>query len=535
MISGPSSRISAERRYDVVVIGAGINGTSAARELAISGYKVLLAEGADFANGATSRSSRILHCGLRYFETHHPVRTFLTSPRRFLEAASMAKAAMAARAELRQHHPQRCKPFTMCFPLYRKDDIRGWHLDLGFKLLKLLGPVEPPLDYDRLKTDFKTSVPFAEDLRDQDDLLSIATYREYIIDWPDRLCVDAALDAERIGADIRLFTKATIREQNSSGEWIVTLTERQGQVETVAAPIVLNIAGTWIDSVNQDDGTRPSPPLIRGTKGAHIVVRLPERYQGFGVACLHRGGMPFYCLPLGENAFYFGPTETIYDGDASKVAANDDDIDFLLDEANFLLPGSRLTRSDVEFTWAGVRPLTYDPRLPMGRRTCEIHDLASRGLPGVFAMTAGPVMSHRSAGRELRDAVSRVIEPSGNPPQGPLSVECQQAIFGSGHNLPVEAFGHAVLSEHARDLRGILYTRTSFAWGRHLERQTVEAAARSIADLLGWSAEQVAAEVEDFLQFQEAVFRTGSLGSGSKQIRTKGLRGEQETCNLHTH
>ncbi|WID95169.1 FAD-dependent oxidoreductase [Bosea vestrisii] len=66
--------------FDVVVVGGGINGTSAARELALSGYRVLLAEKADLANGASSRSSRILHCGLRYFETEHPVRTFVRSP-----------------------------------------------------------------------------------------------------------------------------------------------------------------------------------------------------------------------------------------------------------------------------------------------------------------------------------------------------------------------------------------------------------------------------------------------------------------------
>ncbi|KMO28382.1 hypothetical protein VQ03_29965, partial [Methylobacterium tarhaniae] len=69
-------------RYDVVIIGGGINGTSAARELTAAGYKVLLAEMFDLAHGASSRSSRILHCGLRYFETPRPLRTFLTSPRR---------------------------------------------------------------------------------------------------------------------------------------------------------------------------------------------------------------------------------------------------------------------------------------------------------------------------------------------------------------------------------------------------------------------------------------------------------------------
>ena len=521
MTIGTKPAIAAQNRYDVIVIGGGINGTSAARELSASGYKVLLAEQADFANGASGRSSRILHCGLRYFETQHPVRTFALSPQRFTEAVGMAKAAMEAREELARQLPERCKPFTMCFPLYARDDIRGWHLDLGFALLKRLGPAgHLPLDYRRLKADISRTLPFAVDLRDQDKLGSIATYREYMIDWPDRLCVDAALEAERNGADIRLFTRAVLGQRVSNGDWSVALRQLHGGVDTVTAPIVLNMAGTWIDGVSSQDGPQPASPLVQGTKGAHIVVRLPKRYQGFGIAALHRGAMPFYCLPLDDETFYFGPTETLYDGDASSVWATDEDIDFLLGEANFLLPGLRLTRQDVEFSWAGVRPLTFDPQQPMGRRTREIHDLADRGLPGVLAMTAGPVMSHRSAGRELREAISHRIKPSHECERQPATASRSVPASNTGQLSPELAFRQAVIAEHARDLRGILYTRTGFAWGRHLDRQDVERAADCVADLLGWSPNQAAEHVGDFLQHQETVFRAGSVRFSFKQAAT---------------
>lgn len=78
--------------------------------------------------------------------------------------------------------------------------------------------------------------------------------------------------------------------------------------------------------------------LIHGTKGAHIVVRLPEYYHGHGVAALNRLGMPIYCLPFKEDLYHIGPTETYFESDASNVSADDDDIEFLLDEINFLLP-----------------------------------------------------------------------------------------------------------------------------------------------------------------------------------------------------
>lgn len=492
--------------FDVVVVGGGINGTSAARELAASGYRVLLAEKADLANGASSRSSRILHCGLRYFETHHPVRTFAKSPSRFLGALKMARTSMEARAELVGLQPQRYNPFTMCFPLYRGDDIRSWHLDIGFALLKRLGPPSPSLDYHRIPSaNLERELPFVSDLRDRTQLGSVATYREYMIDWPDRICVDYALEAEQNGAALRLFTKASIRNCEPSGEWLVDLTDQSAAVETVRTKVVLNVTGTWIDEFEvPKQGT--NPPLIRGTKGAHIVVRLPERYQGFGIATLHRGGMPFYCLPISGERFFFGPTETLYDGDANAAHPTREDIDFLLAEANYLLPGLKLQHRDVEFTWAGVRPLTYDPKLPMGRRTREIYDLRDRGLPGVFAMTAGPVMSHRSAGRELRDAVARLI---------PAPQTCSKPdIAPAAPTVPIDdldaAIRSAILKEHARDLRGILYTRTGYAWGRHLDRETVERIVYSAADLLGWESETISEQIEDFLDHQRRAFPNGS-------------------------
>ncbi|TIR20559.1 MAG: FAD-dependent oxidoreductase, partial [Mesorhizobium sp.] len=178
------------RDYDVVVIGAGINGTSAARELALAGYDVLLVDRLDFASGASSRSSRILHCGLRYFETPNPVRAFAFHPLRLAGAVRMARAGMEARAELVALAPERCRPLTMCFPVYPESQVRDWHLDLGFRILRRLGPPEPPLAYRRLTRNFGEHLPFASDLRDMERLRSIATYREYIMDWPDRLCVD---------------------------------------------------------------------------------------------------------------------------------------------------------------------------------------------------------------------------------------------------------------------------------------------------------------------------------------------------------
>ncbi|WP_353646870.1 FAD-dependent oxidoreductase [Mesorhizobium sp. WSM2239] len=503
------------RDYDVVVIGAGINGASAARELASAGYSILLVDKQDFASGASSRSSRILHCGLRYFETPNPVRTFAFHPLRLSGAVHMARAGMEARAELVALAPERCKPFTMCFPVYPESPVRNWHLDLGLRILRRLGPLEPPLAYRRLTRDFEDHLPFASHLRDRGRLQSIATYREYIMDWPDRLCVDAALDAEENGAEIRLFCEAKIVRRQESG-WRIELKDHDsGEPVEIGAAVVLNMTGTWIDEVNAGAMTGGAAPrLIRGTKGAHIAVRLPDSYRGYGITTINRSGMPFYCLPSHDDCFYFGPTETPFDGDAADVAATDEDIDFLLGEANYILPGLELARRHVEFTWAGVRPLTFDVQQPMGRRTREIHDLAGAGKPGIFAMTAGPVMTHVSAGREMRKVVEKYLSPARSATGRQISAIQGRGVGFGISRPPVEgrraAFRRAVSAEHARDLKGILYTRTGLAWRRHLDRGEVEEAASSVADLAGWSPERTTGEVDKFTRYQKTVFRTAS-------------------------
>src|SRR5690606_37915837 len=133
-----------------------------------------------------------------------------------------------------------------------------------------------------------------------------------------------------------------------------------------------------------------------------------------------------------------------------------------------MLPGLGLTRRHVEFTWAGVRPLTFDAQQPMGRRTREVHDLASIGRPGIFAMTAGPVMTHLSAGREMRRVVEKHLAPARASATKRISAPRGRAAeFGVSKPLTEgrsAVFRKTVLAEHARDLKGILYTRTGLAW-----------------------------------------------------------------------
>jgi glycerol-3-phosphate dehydrogenase len=488
------------RRFDVAVIGAGVNGASAAQHLAAAGYSVLLVDKADYSSGSSSRSSRLLHCGLRYLAPGDSMWEFVRHPSRLKVALTMARQAMRCRRQFVQTAPERVRALNFHFPLWPNSAYRGWQVDLALRLLAALAPADVPLERRRISTAEARATPLVGALRDYDKLEGVLRFREYQFDWPERICLDAVFDAERLGAMARNYTAVTrlLRQHNMWRLHLCDTREPQSTAE-IAAHVVLNMAGIWIDQVNRSADAKAGRK-ITGTKGAHIMVQLPPECADNGIATINRLNEGFYCVPW-RGMHYFGPTETLYRGDPDDSRPTEDEIRWLLDEANYLLPSLNLKRSDVIFAWAGVRPLTFDPTLPKGKRSREVHDLASDGLPNVFALTAGPIMTHRSAGTELVEVVRQRIAPMG--PQRPVSYAARR--FPDKQNSPplleddttvkLSDLRHAVRYEHVTDLVDLLFRRVGAGWTRTMAADAAPSAARAVADILGWDDARIAAEV----------------------------------------
>jgi glycerol-3-phosphate dehydrogenase len=490
--------------FDVAVIGGGINGASAAQQLAAAGYRTLIVEKGDFGSGSTARSSRLLHCGLRYLAPGRSLFEFVRHPGRFVEALRMARQAMHARYDIVNTSPSSVNRMQFCFPIYRGDRYRGWQLDAAFKILSTLGPAGLPLDYERLAPEATARRPLLRWLRDPDSLESVAVFREYQLDWPERICMDAVLEAERLGAVARNYTLARLISHDRSDGWSIGLRDVltvEPEIR-VRAKLVLNMAGIWIDDVSRTANPSAGRKVLK-TKGCHIVVRLPEECRGYGIATLNSKQEPFYCIPW-HDLHYFGPTETVYDGDCDRILVTEDEIAWIIGEANRLLPPLKLTRADVISTWAGVRPLTYDSTVPAGRRSREIHDLGADGLPDVFAMTAGPVMTHRSAGQELVGRIKERLAPSGCERE--RSYTPSPLRFTRDRVVSVDRLGPAqwaalashVEGEHAVSLTDVLFRRTGVAWRRRLGDEEVRQAASAIGAQFGWAPHQIEAEIEKY-------------------------------------
>ena len=493
------------RRFDVAVVGAGINGCAAAQELAGGGYSVLLIDKGDFGAGSTSRSTRLLHCGLRFLAPGGSPYQWIVHPGKLLAAVSLAKAAMRAREEFVQNAPRRVRRMTFGFPVWKGMPYRPWHVDLGLRVVEAFASAEVPLDRNYLKRDAVGSEPLYRDLRDQHRLIGLNLYTEYQFDWPERVAMDMVRDATRLGALCRNYTPV-VGLARHGGTWRLRISDAGAATDEVQidAKVVLNTAGIWIDRVNglaSDSGVR----RIFGTKGAHIVVRLPEECRDRGVISFNRAGTePVYLVPWRHGLHYMGVTETVYDGDIDDVRADDEDIEWLLGELNSLLPSLQTRRRDVLYSWAGVRPLTHDPAYPKGSRSREIHDLRSDGMPGVLAVTGGPVATHRSAGRALLAAVRSRIPPNGSPGAPSYAAhlapgrEASPALQNDDDRVRIADLRDAAEHEQVTSLVDLLARRTGVVWTERQGREAARTAADAVADLLGWDEARVEREVEAY-------------------------------------
>lgn len=337
-----------------------------------------------------------MHCGLRYLEPGEGLGYKrpslwgpLLKPRRTLHNFRRARDAMYTRNQIASSMPERLNVIIEFFPVWKGDQFPPWFVGLGVRLLSKLGPSGGiPLSPRRFGRSESQAHEFLGALRDQSQLQAVFSYQRYQYNRAERIVMDTLLDAERLGAVIRIYTEV-VGMTRADDSWDLLLQDNTGTSNraTVSAKEIINAAGAWIDGVNRVTKSTVRQ-RVQHTKGAHIVVRLPEQWATFGVCTYTRERVPFYMQPC-RGMHYVGPTDTPYEGDLDNPYATEEEIEHLLAETNHLLPGLALHRGDVLHTFAGIRPMTYDADQPMGTRGHTLHDLESDGMPKVFALTSG--------------------------------------------------------------------------------------------------------------------------------------------------
>lgn len=179
----------------------------------------------------------------------------------------------------------------------------------------------------------------------------------------------------------------------------------------------------------------------------------------------------------------------------------------MLNEANHLLPSLHLRRDDVLYASAGVRPLTYDAEMPTGKRSRDIHDLSKEGLPNMFALTAGPLLTYRSAGDDLVEAVHTRISPSG--PRKEISYEMRRDFSDDnapplnigGASIARAALRYSATHEHVTNLVDLVFRKFDAGWSKDMAASAVREVAASIAEIMGWDDAWIEAEVASYKEY----------------------------------
>ncbi len=325
--------------YDVLVIGGGITGAGAARDAALRGLSTLLVEAEDLAFGTSSRSSKLVHGGLRYLEQGEFHLVF---------------EAVSERRVLMDIAPHLVTPTPFLFPTYKGGRVGFLKLDVGMWLYDGLSLFRSPRLHRALSP---RQVAQEEPGLLQEGLTGAPLYYDCATDDA-RLTLENALDARRLGAEVRTYTRVVGLLHDAGGR-ITGARLRDsftGEESEVLARSVINATGPWTDRVRGLAGERRS--LLRPTRGVHLVVDAARLSPNNTLVCFHpRDGRLLFVLPWGDRS-YVGTTDTDDAGDPSLVHATADDVRYLLEAANHYFPqATPLTPQDVISTWAGLRPL----------------------------------------------------------------------------------------------------------------------------------------------------------------------------------
>ena len=492
--------------FDVVVVGGGAAGASATQNLAAKGFRTLLVEQGDFASGTSSRSSRLLYCGLSYFSPDYPLWRAIFNPRDMMRRVQMVQLAMGCRTELASASPERVKPYDFVFPVKQRSEYPRWKVALGYRALSLFGSAKVPLAYrhDPMPDAAREGLV---SFMNPSELVGVARFREYQYDWAERICVDAVMDAERLGATVANYTRVTGFHREGDN-WCLTLENgslpgrrpsQDNRRAEVRARFLVNTAGAWVDRLLKQ-GPGQHPRHVIGEKGINLVVKLPDTCRGQGMETISSKGQPFYLMPWGDYHF-FGPTQTVFEGPPEDVRVLPEELDYVLSEANQVFPSFQLTRDDVVYSWAGVRPRTSNASANV-MRVFTIHDLAKEGLENAIAVTGVPIMVHRHAGRSIAAWVAARATPSGQ--SGQLNPGAQLLPADDGPaigNVPVTSLRAAAQREHVHCLLDLMFRRVNMGWQPDMGLPHAEATARAVADILDWDEVRIATEVNAYRAF----------------------------------
>lgn len=384
--------------WDLLVIGGGITGAAAARDAAGRGLRVALVDAGDLARGTSSRSSRLIHGGIRYLETGNLRLVF--------EASAERRRLLGLASHL-------VHPLPFLFAVYRGEPVGLRKLQAGMWLYDALSLFR---NISRHRMVSRGKMKDEEPGLRTDGLAGAALYYDASVDDA-RLTLANARGAHEAGAAVVPHAEVSgfLRDSRGvSGVRVRDCLDPRADTVDVRARVILNATGPWSDAVRTlaDAGTKPR---LRPTKGVHIQVRRDR--IGNRHAITFRSpvdGRVMFVLPWGDFS-YVGTTDTDYAGSPAEVRADESDVRYLLDSANGIFPAAKLTGADVISTWAGIRPLLAPDKAEGGlaaSATSREHEIW-RDRSGLLNIAGGKLTTYRVMAGQAVDVAAKLLKEAG--------------------------------------------------------------------------------------------------------------------------
>jgi glycerol-3-phosphate dehydrogenase len=542
--------------FDLIVIGAGINGAGIARDAAMRGLSTLLLDKGDISNGTTQWATRLIHGGLRYLEYYE---------------IPLVRESLRDREVLFHIAPHLVRPLGFMIPIYE----RAKHGPLMVWLGMLAYDV---LSFDKSVGNHRMLAPREALEREPglnpEGLKGAAFYYDGQVEYAERVAVENAISAHEHGAVVLNYARVDRLIVESGSVAGVEFTDVLGGGRYEArAPVTINVAGPWVDEVLRGMNGSSEKRMVGGTKGSHLVVDpFPGAPKGEALYVeARRDGRPYFIVPW-NGRYLIGTTDIRYEGDLDYVSADEDEIDYLIEETNHVIPEANLSRDSVLFTYSGIRPLPYQPEGAEGSvtRSHIVYDHSKgrgvgtkrtgigEGVPrvgGLISIIGGKLTTYRNLSRQTVDMVYKKLglePPESRTARVPLPggavgdfdtfaaefkvtsgladelAERLLKLYGArapdvlamagddpSLRMPLSASAtvetgllgaeviYAFRHEMAQTLSDVLLRRTMVGLGPTVGLDVDEAAARVAVKHLGWSEERARSEVEAYRRYIE--------------------------------
>ena len=492
------------QEFDLVVVGAGINGAGIARDAALRGLKVLLVDKGDIGGGTSASSTRLIHGGLRYLEHFE---------------FGLVRESLRERETLLRIAPHLVRPLPILIPIYR-DGGRGWTTIRAGMIAYDLLSWGKSLPRHRMLSRRETlqRLPGLS----VEGLVGSAVYYDAQVEYAERLVVENVLAAIQHGALV--LTHRRVESFVIEEGLIAGVRLEEDKPDQFRAAVVINAAGPWVDGLLDKTNTNHER-LIGGTKGSHVVV---AAFAGAPESAVYLEAFsdrrPFFIIPWDGN-YLIGTTDVRFEGDPDEVRTEEWEIDYLLSETNRVFPGAELSRERVLYTYAGVRPLPFTTN-HNERSITRRHFLREHPqVKNLVSVVGGKLTTYRSLAEECVDLVLRKLgkrftrsETARVPLPGAVDFDssnpCERLsrIYGSrakavaelARHLNCDAFAAEIVfafeNELATTLADCFLRRTMIGLNADRGVSELEAAAAVGRRFLGWSEDRARREVEGYKQ-----------------------------------